>query len=128
LGQLQSIVPQLRDLGYQLTAISPDRPDKLRESVEKNELQYALYSDSKMAAARAFGIAYRLDDATLQALAGFGIDVQEASGENHKMLPVPSVFVIDKGGKIAFGHVNPDYKKRLSAEVLLAVAKATVAD
>ena len=121
-------MPKLQDLGYQLIAISPDRPERLRASVQKNELRYALYSDSKMAAARAFGIAYRLDEATLKALAGFGIDVQDASGEDHKMLPVPSVFVIDKDGKIAFGYANPDYKKRLSPEVLLAVAKATVAD
>ncbi len=124
--QLQTILPKLAELGYQVIAISPDRPEKLRQTVRQQKLAFALLSDSKLEAARGLGIAYRVDAATLQALAGFGIDLQAASGEDHQRLPVPAVFVIDKTGKIAFSYVNPDYKQRLSPDVLLLAAQAAL--
>ena len=61
-------MPQLSELGYQLVAISPDRPARLRPTLKENELRYTLFSDSRLAAAQAFGIAYRLDEATLKAI------------------------------------------------------------
>jgi peroxiredoxin len=126
LGQLQSIAPQLVDLGYQIIAISPDRPEHLRESLEKNKLGYMLLSDTKLAAAQAFGIAYRVDDETFAKLKSFGLDIEAASGEKHHLLPVPSAFVVDGDGKISFAYVNPDYKTRVDPDVLLAAAKAAL--
>jgi peroxiredoxin len=124
LGQLQKIVPDLTELGYRIVAVSPDRPEKLRPSVERNDSGIQLLSDSKMQAARAFGVAFQLDDAMVEKLNGFGIDVEEASGETHHQLPVPAVFLVGRSGRIEFQYVNPDYKVRLDPEVLLAAAKA----
>ncbi len=42
-----------------------------------------------MEAAKAFGLAYKVDEATLKSLEGYGIDLKENSGEHHEMLPVP---------------------------------------
>lgn len=83
-----------------------------------------MLSDSKMEAAKRFGIAYEVNAKTLKRLSGFGIDVEAASGEDHHLLPVPSVFIADKDGSIAFSYVNPDYRKRLDSEVLLAAARS----
>ncbi len=124
MGQLQGIAPQLVELGYRILAISPDRPEKLRASLEKNKLGYALLSDSKMTASRAFGIAYKVDDATLKTLAGYGIDLEEASGETHHLLPVPAVFLVGRSGRIEFQYANPDYRVRLDPQLLLAAAEA----
>ncbi len=124
MGQLQEIAPQLVELGYRIIAISPDRPEKQRASLEKNKLGYALLSDSKMTASTAFGIAYKVDDAMLKQLAGFGIDLEEASGETHHLLPVPAVFLVGRSGQIEFQYANPDYRVRLDPQVLLAAAKA----
>jgi peroxiredoxin len=79
-------------LGVQLFAISPDQPSKLRETIGKHQMGFTLLSDSDMAAARRLGIAYRLDEATLSKLKTSGMDVEEASGQKHDMLPVPAVF------------------------------------
>ena len=124
MGQLQKIAPELLELGYSIIAISPDRPERLQASLEKNEFGTVLLSDSKMAASSAFGIAYKVDDDTLGALKKYGIDIEESSGEQHHLLPVPSVFLVGKSGRIEFQYVNPDYKVRLDPDVLLAAAKA----
>lgn len=125
-GQLAQIEDKIKQLGFVIIAISPDKPQKLGESINKHQMGYTLLSDSTMEAARAFGIAFKLDDELLAKYAQFGIDLKDASGYDHNMLPVPSVFIIDTDGTIKFKYVNPDYKIRLSPEVLLAALKAKV--
>ena len=116
--------PELKNLGVQLIAISPDKPSKLKETIDRHKLSFRLLSDSDMAAARSFRVAYKLDDATLAELKKFSIDVEEASGQKHHLLPVPAVFLV--GGTkswIEFEYVNPDYKVRLSPELLLSAVR-----
>lgn len=103
-------------------ALSADRPEKLRESVIKHLLTYTLLSDARMEAARAYGIAFQLDDATLAQYKSFGVDLEDASGETHHQLPVPSVFLLDREGVIRFVYSNPDYTVRIAPEELLAAA------
>lgn len=126
LGQLQSIEADLVELGYQLLAISPDRPGKLAESREKKELSYTLLSDADMAAAKEFGIAFRVADETREKYDEYGIDLEEASGKKHHLLPVPAVFILGTDGRIKFTYVNPDYKTRLAPDVLLEAAESAL--
>lgn len=125
MGQLRAIESQIDDYGFQILGISPDQPAKLRETMAKHRMKFHLLSDSKMAASRAFGIAYSVDDPTLRLLAQHGIDLEAASGEKHHELPVPAVFIVDAGGVVQFEYINPDYSVRLHPEVLLAVARVS---
>ncbi len=110
-------------MGVQLLAVSPDRPAKLQETILKHKLGFQLLSDSDMSTARAFRIAYKVDDTTLKYLREHGIDLEEASGKGHHLLPVPAVFFIGTDGLIQFEYVNPDYRVRLHPDLLLAAAK-----
>ncbi|MBC8205677.1 MAG: AhpC/TSA family protein [Kiritimatiellales bacterium] len=124
LSALQTIEQQLLEMGFQILAISPDRPEKLRETAEKDNLTYQLLSDSSMEAARAFGIAFQLDDTTVKKYKEeYKIDIEADSGQTHHQLPVPAVFIADVEGKIIFGHTNPDYKVRLTPEAIITVAR-----
>jgi peroxiredoxin len=110
-------------MGFQITAIAPDRPAKIRETKEKYGMQGRFLSDSRMAAARAFRIAYQVDANTLKQLKEYGVNLEEASGENHHHLPVPAVFIAGTDGVIQFTYANPDYTVRISSEMLLAVTE-----
>lgn len=123
LSQLQKIESQLIRMGYQIVAISPDRPEKLKESIQKHQLTYILLSDSNFVAARTLGIAFQVDQSTLERYKGFGIDLEDASGQKNHWLPVPSVFIVNKQGVIQFEYINPNYKVRLDPDILLAAAK-----
>jgi peroxiredoxin len=126
LVQLRDLYPKLEELGVDLIGVSPDKPAKAKESQEKHNLQFPLLSDSCMVAARAFGVAYQVDAPTLATLAKFGMDLEEASGEKHHLLPVPAVFFVGKNGVIQFEYVNPDYKVRLHPDILLAAARISL--
>ncbi len=114
---------ELAALGFRVVAISPDRPSKLTDSLKVKDLGYSLYSDSSLAAARAFGIAYELTDAEVARYKKFGIDLAEASGHDHRQLPVPSVFLVEKGGTIRWVYSNPDYRVRPDNAELLEAAR-----
>lgn len=123
MGQLSKIEDELEELGYQILAISADRPEKLRVSVEKHGLRYRLLSDNELAAAKAFGLAYRVDEQTFKALEGYGLDIEEASGHAHHLLPVPAAMVIDTDGVVRFRYYNPDYRVRVDPDELLEAAR-----
>ena len=123
LAELRHVVPQLTDRGYEVLFLSADRPELLRDSLEVDVPDYTLLSDSRMLAARAFGVAFRVDDSTYERYRSLGLDLEATSGEKHHELPVPAVFVLDRQGVIRYVHANPDYKVRISAgELELAVA------
>lgn len=95
-------------------------------TVAQNELEYTLLSDPSLELARALGIAYKVESTYLQQLQSFGIDLGELSGESHDGLPVPGVFILDKDARVKFHFVHPDHRVRVSADVVLAAAKAAL--
>lgn len=124
LQELAQMEAEVRDMGFQIIALSPDTPDELKKTMDKAETTYNLYSDSSAEAMRRFGVAFRLDDETFTMYRDrFGIDLEASSGQQHHILPVPAVFVIDAAGMITFSHSNPDYKVRLRGEEFKAALK-----
>lgn len=119
LGKLQSIESEILGHGYQIVALSPDRPAELERSLEKHKLTYALFSDSAMDAAKAFGLAFTVENTTLVKYRIVGINLEKASGEEHHMLPVPAVFLVNTDGMIQFAYSNHDYKVRLETDKIL---------
>ena len=126
MGELIRIEPALLELGYQILAVSADKPEVLQQSQTKHKPNYRLLSDHSMKGALALGIAWRVDDQTLEKYRGFGIDLEKASGETHHLLPVPTAYVIGTDGLIRYAYSNPDHRVRISADVLLAMARAAL--
>jgi len=123
LQSLSSIKDDLAKEGVQLIAISMDQPSKLRETMEKDKLDYTLLSDSDASAVKAFGISYKVDDATVEKMKNHKVDLDAATGNDNHILPHPAVFVVDTKGVIRFVHVNPDFKVRLEPSKVLEAAK-----
>lgn len=127
LSELGAAKEQFTKMGFQVVAISPDTPSELTKTLDKSHLDYTLVSDSKADAMKAFGVAYRMPDETFSTYKNnYNIDVEAASGQNHHILPVPALFLIDEKGMVRFTHSNPDIRVRMSAqEVIDAASKLT---
>ena len=121
LAGLQAIQADLVKMGYQLIAISTDSPDNLTRSIGKHQLSYTLLSDADLNVSKQFGIAFKAPAAYSSTLAA-GSD-----GKNvDKLLPVPSIFILDQKGIIQFEYINPDFKQRIGSDLLQSVAAALV--
>lgn len=118
LAGLQKIEKDVLAMGYQVVAVSPDSPENLNKTMDKNGLSYKLVSDASMTAAKKFGIAFKAPKKYKNWLA------KNSGGKNTDgLLPVPAVFLLDTNGKIKFEFINPDYRERLSPDLLMAAAK-----
>jgi peroxiredoxin len=124
--QLMKLEPRLLGLGYQILAISADKPEKMGESLEKHKLNYTLLSDSKLELARSFGLVYQVDPKTLEKMKAFHVDLEAASGETHHRLPVPAAYVVDSKGHIRFSYFNPDIRVRVDPDKLFEAAESAL--
>lgn len=105
-------------MGYQIVAVSPDPSEKLRESMQEQNLEYQLLSDARIDFSEAMGIAFRSPEKYASMLS------DRSNGGNPGFLPVPSLFVVDQSGSILFEYLSPDYKQRISSNMLLGVLEA----
>jgi peroxiredoxin len=125
LKDLRTAVPQVSELGFDVLFLSTDRPAILRSSL-KEPGDYHRLSDSEVNAARAFGVAFRLDAATYAKNQSYGHDHEETQGATHHELPVPAVFIVDRKGTIRFAHTNADYTQRLPAAEVVEAAQRSL--
>lgn len=105
-------------LGYQIIAISPDSPTSLKATVEKDKVNYFLLSDSNGKLAKTMGIAFEAPENYKSMLA------KSSDGVNSSFLPVPSVFILNVNKEIEFEFITPDFKHRITNDLLIAAAKS----
>jgi peroxiredoxin len=119
----QRHLAMLDQLGAQLVAVSPQTPDNSLSTAEKNELAFPVLSDSALQAAMAFGVAFEMPAELIELYSRAGHDLPSLNGNGRWVLPVPATYVIDRHGRIAFAHVEADYRERAEPrDVLAAVA------
>jgi len=123
LAGLEGISQDLKNKGYQMIAISTDQPSRLMETAQKQDLKYRLVSDADLELAKRFGIAYKAPKVYWDLLP------KSTGGKNTELLlPVPSVFILDRKGKIHFEYINPDITQRMKPELLKVVAETIIND
>tara|TARA_R110000868_G_scaffold81946_2_gene231720 strand:+ start:32265 stop:32867 length:603 start_codon:yes stop_codon:yes gene_type:complete len=118
LSGLVQIENEILDLGFQIVAVSPDDFQNLKNTEEKDSIKYSLYADKDGKFIQDIGIAFQ----TPTMVKGY-IATKGQKGNTSDVIPVPTVMIVDKEGKILFEYINPNYKERLSSEMLLAVLK-----
>jgi peroxiredoxin len=128
LSEMRHTIPQIRELGVDVLFLSGDRSELLYDSLKQETqediagLDYTILSDADAQAAVALGIAFRASQGTIDGRRAKHQDIDGSSMLQHGVLPVPAVFAIDRQGEIQFAYTNADYKIRLPADDLLAVA------
>ena len=109
--------------GARLVAVSPQTPNGSLSTAEKNELAYPVLSDSSLTAATGFGIAFEMPQALIDLYTKVGNDLAVLNGNGRWVLPLPAAYVIGPDGRIAYAHIEADYRLRAEpADVVAAVA------
>lgn len=120
LAGLRDVATELRAAGWQIIAVSPDRPEVLAPPEPDGIVRL---SDQDAFLTRALGLAFQVDAATREKYREYGIDLAAASGREHFLLPVPAVILIDTSGTVRFVHADPDYRQRLDPAKVRAAAQ-----
>ncbi|WP_148277089.1 peroxiredoxin-like family protein [Methylocystis sp. SC2] len=106
----------------QLVAISAETRKYTREIKREAKARFPFLSDVDNGYALALNLAIWVPDDMSSLIAAAGWDVPCYQGGSAWILPVPSVFLLDREGVVRFRHVDPDYRRRLEPSALIAAA------
>jgi peroxiredoxin len=123
LQALQATLPQFRELGASLVAISPQAAANSRKSQRENGLDFPILSDTKNEVAAAFGLRFALPDYLIELYKTLKNDLPAFNGDPGWTLPMPARYVIARDGTIVYAEVNPDYTLRPEPESMLPVLR-----
>lgn len=119
LHALQQAFTQMKELGAQLVAISPETPDHSLSTSEKHALKFEVLSDAGNRVAEEFGLVFVLAEELRPIYKDFGIDLPAFNGDDSYGLPVPATYVIGSDGTIVYSLVNADYTQRAEPEDII---------
>lgn len=119
LQALEAALPEIRQRGASLVAISPQTAVNSRKSARQNQLTFPILSDAMSEVADAFGIRFALPDDLVALYKSFKNDLPTFNDDPSWVLPMPARFVIGTDGLIAYAEVNPDYTRRPEPSELL---------
>jgi len=123
LAALKDVIPQLKELGFEVIAISPDSVESNQKAVDDKGIDYTVLSDADFEAIQEFRLAFKLDDETLKLYDTYGLKLIPMPETGDTVLPVPAIFVVDSLGIIQFRQYDPDYRQRLDPDLLLQAVK-----
>lgn len=123
LAELKDIEQDLVKEGYQILAISPESVEKLQSQKLETEFAAQLISDESLHAIKAFGIGFYVPNDT-RALYKDRMNVELTADDSERaVLPAPAIFITNTEGQIVFSYVNPNFRVRPSAALVLSAAR-----
>ena len=119
LEAMNLVLAQIRDAGAELVAISPQTMQQSFFMADQHQLRFPLLSDAANQVARQFGLVYRVPDSQQSIYRRAMTNLPFTNGDESWELPIPAVYLVDRGGTILFAAVNPEYKERPEPEEVL---------
>ena len=110
--------------GGQIAAIMPDQEHFTAELKAESEAPFPILTDFDNGYALSLNLAFWVGAELQQLMTGAGWDVSKSQGSDTWLLPIPATFVVGTDGKIAARFLDPDYRKRMAVEDLLAALKS----
>ncbi|MCH3881300.1 MULTISPECIES: peroxiredoxin-like family protein [Tenacibaculum] len=122
LHALQEKLPEFKQEGATLLALTPELPDNSLSTSEKNNLEFTVLSDLGNTIGKEYGVVFTLtDDVATIYNAGFGLN--NVNGDTSNELPLAATYVIDTNGIIKYAFLDADYTKRAEPNEILSVLK-----
>ncbi|WP_291131669.1 peroxiredoxin-like family protein [Flavobacterium sp. UBA7682] len=124
LNAYQRILPQIKELGANLIAISPQNPDSSLSMKEKQELQFEVLSDKGNEAAKHYTTIIKNSIEAIDSASKLGVDFYAHYDDQSRDIPIPAVFIINKEGIITFAKSEGgDYSLRIEPKEILDALK-----
>jgi peroxiredoxin len=120
LNGYQRVLDQIKALGGNLVAVSPQSPDHSNAMIDKNALAFEVLSDAGNHVASLYTTIFNLPESSNEAGLKVGVDVAASNIDKTVAVPVPAVYIINKNGKIAFAKSEGgDFTQRVEAQEIL---------
>jgi len=120
LNALQARLKEIKALGAELVAISPQMPDDSLTEDQISNMDFIVLSDQDAKTAAQYGVAWEVPAFLLQHMRDDrGLDLESINNGNASILPIPATFILDKSGKVVWRFVDVDYRTRSEPEDII---------
>jgi peroxiredoxin len=120
----QAILADIRALGADFVAISPQLPDESLTMVAKGNLAFEVLSDTGNSLAEHLGLVFEVSSKVVDLYRSMGYDLERINGNVRWTLPIPATFVIDSDNSVVLASANADYTRRLEPSAVLEALRA----
>lgn len=119
LSELNDSIPMITAKGAKVIAVSPENAMNVEKTVKKTKAGYSIVSDNNTRIMSDYRVNFIPDVETTAKYKSYGIDLTERNGTNGNNLPVPTVYIVDRTGKITYKHMDENFMKRASVREIL---------
>ncbi|MBX9775240.1 MAG: AhpC/TSA family protein [Xanthobacteraceae bacterium] len=114
---------QVAAVGGQIVAVMPEREQFVSDLRATSNAPFLVLTDMDNGYAMALGLAIWVGD-EMQKIIAERHDLAKYHGNDTWMLPIPATFVVGQDGRVKARFVDPDYRKRMAIDDLLAAMRA----
>lgn len=113
---------QIASEGGQIVAVMPERQQFVSDLRSTAKAPFLVLTDMDNGYAMSLGLAIWVGD-EMQKIIAERHDIAEYQGNDAWVLPIPATFVVGRDGRVKARFVDPDYRKRMAIEDLLAAMR-----
>jgi peroxiredoxin len=121
---LTRIHEAVREQGAELVVITPEIERFNKELQSAVGAQYPILSDVDNGYALMLNLAFYVGDEKKKLMQFAGWDIPPYNANDNWTLPIPATFVVGADGIVKARHIDPDYRKRMDVEAILAAVSA----
>jgi peroxiredoxin len=111
---------RIEALGGQMVAITPDRQSFAQKLKAFAGSTFPFLTDIDNGYAMSIDLVFWVGAEMERLIAAIGNDVPHYQGSDSWLMPVPATFVVGRDGRVLARFVDPDYRRRVAVEDLIA--------
>jgi peroxiredoxin len=117
---LAEAYPNIRLRGAELVAITPEVEKFNAELKAASGAPFPVLSDMDNGYAMMLNLAFYVGDEKRQNMSAAGWDITPFNDSDAWTLPIPATFVVGRDGVVKARFIDPDYRKRMNVDDILA--------
>jgi peroxiredoxin len=116
---------EIESEGCQIVAIMPDRQQFAEKFKTESQARFPILTDMDNGYALSLNLVIWVGTEMQQMISSAGRDIPDYHGNSSWMLPIPATFVVGRDGRIKARFVDPNYRKRMAIEDMIAALRSS---
>jgi len=125
LSALAEVQEAIAAAGGEVISIVPERQRYIEQLKNDTGARFTLLTDVDNAYGLSLGLVMWVGEEVQHLMAARGLDLPEYHGNGSWFLPLPATFVVGKDGRIKARSIDPDFRRRIEIDRLLAAVKTS---
>lgn len=124
LDSLHKALGEIALCGASVVSIMPDTEAYTVKAGQRIDNSFQILSDIDHSYALALGLTVWLGERVRKLYLSHGLRLEQYQGTSSWFVPIPATFVVGRDGQILARYVDPDFRKRMDIEDILAALKS----